>query len=176
MIGESESRVTAEFRQRLAETLAWCQPRFDSARAEDSLRNPELAPSRNIVYEVADLGEVAEVVGDVLARRSALVGFVPPAARLPAGDRILALLPRQSLSFGVSPEECDGFIDRDEIPPWGSWVLLVGEMLLSWVPAAMVAGVDSAVGLNAEESIQWAASLLGPSPDIEKLLALGLIA
>jgi hypothetical protein len=31
-----ESPVIAEYRQRLAETLAWCQPRFDPARARDS--------------------------------------------------------------------------------------------------------------------------------------------
>jgi hypothetical protein len=171
---DSASHVTAEFQRRLSETLAWCQPRFDPARAEHSLRNPELDPSRNIVHQVSDLGEIAEVVADVLTRRRALVGPVPSAARLPAGDRVLAFLPRDSLFHGSSPPQCDGFIDVDEIPPWGSWVLLVDEVLLSWVPAAMVDGVNSAIQCNAEGSIRWAASL--DSVAIRKLRTLGLLA
>jgi hypothetical protein len=168
------SHVTAEFQQRLAETLAWCRPRFDPARAEHSLRNPELVPSRNIVHQVSDLGEIAEVVAVVLTRRRALVGPVLPATGMPAGDRVLAFLPRDSLFHGSSPPECDGFIDVDEIPPWGSWVLLVDEVLLSWVPAAMVDGVDSAIRCNPEESIRWAASL--DSVAIRELRTLGLLA
>jgi hypothetical protein len=169
-----DSPAIAEFRQRLAETLAWCQPRFDPGRAKDSLRNPELAPSRHIVYDVHDLPEIAGIVGDVLARRRALVGSVPPASRLPDGDRILALWPQQSLWFGASPRDCDGFIDEADTPPWGSWVLLIGDVLLSWVPAAMVRGVESAIDMNVEDCIQWASS---PGvPDAEDLLALGLIA
>ncbi|VTT99809.1 Uncharacterized protein OS=Myxococcus fulvus (strain ATCC BAA-855 / HW-1) GN=LILAB_23985 PE=4 SV=1 [Gemmataceae bacterium] len=166
--------MVAEYRRQLSAALAWCQPRFDPDRAADSLRSPELGPPRNIVHEVTDMASVAAEVAAVLARRAERLGGLPaPAVALPAGDRILAFLPRDSLFHGSSPPECDGFIDADEIPPWGSWIGLVGEMLLSWVPAAMVAGVDSAIRCNPEESIRWASEQ--PVPLVQELRGLGLL-
>ncbi|MBW3543686.1 MAG: hypothetical protein KY476_25830 [Planctomycetes bacterium] len=148
-----------EFRQCLAETLAWCRPRFDAASPADCLRSAELAPARNIVHEVRRLQEVSYEIGEVIGRRRALLGSVPPIFSLPEGDRILAFLPQHSLWHGSSVPVTDGFIDEDEIPPWDSWILLVDEVLLSWVPASMVPAVDEAILLNPEESIRWASSL-----------------
>lgn len=71
------------------------------------------------------------------------------------------------------PPECDGFIDVNEIPPWGTWIAWAGEMLLSWVPASMVAGVGSAIRCNPEESIRWASEQ--PEPLIQELRGLGVL-
>ena len=166
--------MAVEYRRQLAATLAWCQPRFDPARAAESLRSPELGPPRNIVHEVTDLAGVAVEVAGILARREQrLGGKAAPVSALPAGDRILAFFPRDSLFHGSSPPECDGFIDEDEIPPWGTWIVFAGEMLLSWVPAVMVAGVDSAIRCNPEESIRWASEQ--PLPLVHELRGLGLL-
>jgi hypothetical protein len=170
----AESLMVAEYQRQLAATLAWCQPRFDTVRVADSLRSPELGPPRNIVFAVEGVAGIATEVAAVAARRLHLLGAAPsPALRLPTGDRILAFLPRDSLFHGRSPPECDGFIDADEIPPWGSWIILVDEMLLSWVPAVMVAGVDSAIRCNPEESIRWAS--VQAQPFIQELLGLDLL-
>ena len=169
-----ESPMAAEYQRQLAATLVWCQTRFDPARAADSLRSPELGPPRNIVHEVTDLAGIKAEVAAILARRLELLGSTPtPAAALPPSDRILAFLPLDSLFHGSSPPECDGFIDVDEIPPWGTWIVLAGEMLLSWVPASMGAGVDSAIRCNPEESIRWASEQ--PQPLIQELRGLGLL-
>ena len=117
---------------------------------------------------------IAAEVAAFLARRQELLGSRPaPEAALPLGDRIQAFLPRRSLFHGSSPPECDGFIDVDEIPPWGTWIVWVGEMLLSWVPASMVAGVDSAIRCNPEESIRWASEQ--PEPLIQELRRLAVL-
>ena len=169
-----ESPMIEEYRRQLATTLAWCEPRFDPARAADSLRSPELGPPRNIVHERTHVDLIAAEVAAVLARRQERLGSKPaPATTLPPGDRILAFLPRRSLFHGSSPPECDGFIDVDEIPPWGTWIIWAGEMLLSWVPASMVAGVDSAIRCNPEESIRWASEQ--PEPLIQELRELGVL-
>lgn len=168
-----ESPIIVEYRQQLAATLAWCQPRFDPTRAADSLRSPELGPPRNIVHEVTDLPGIAAEVATVIARRAELIGSVPPVAGLPAGDRVLAFLPRDSLFHGSSPPECDGFIDVDEIPPWGTWIVLADDMLLSWVPASMVAGVEWTIRCNPEECIRWASEQ--PLPLVQELSRLGLL-
>lgn len=168
-----DSPMATEYRRQLAATLAWCEPRFDPARATDSLRSPVLGPPRNIVHAVTDLPGIAAEVAAVLARRADLLGRVPPVASLPAGDRILAFLPRDSLFHGSSPPECDGFIDEDEIPPWDTWIVLAGNVLLSWVPASMVAGVDSAIRCNPEESIRWASEQ--SLPLVQELCELGLL-
>ncbi len=169
-----DSPMIAEYRRQLAATLAWCEPRFDPACPADSLRSPELGPRRNIVHGGSHVDVIAAEVAAVLARRQELLGSRPaPAAALPPGDRILAFLPRRSLFHGSSPPECDGFIDSDEIPPWGTWIVWVGEMLLSWVPASMVAGVDSAIRCNPEESIRWASEQ--PEPLIQELRRLAVL-
>ena len=169
-----DSPMIAEYRRQLAATLAWCEPRFDPARAADSLRSPELGPRRNIVHGGSHVDVIAAEVAAVLARRQELLGSRPAqAAVLPPGDRILAFLPQRSLFHGSSPPECDGFIDVDEISPWGTWILWSGEMLLSWVPAAMVAGVDSAIRCNPEESIRWASEQ--PEPLIQELRRLAVL-
>jgi hypothetical protein len=46
-------------------------------------------------------------------------------------------------------------------------------MLLSWVPASMVAGVDSAIRCNPEESIRWASEQ--HEPLIQELRELGVL-
>jgi hypothetical protein len=104
-----ESPMIAEYRRQLAATLAWCEPRFDPARAADSLRSTELGPPRNIVHERTHVDLIAAEVAAVLARRQERLGSKPaPATALPPGDRILAFLPRRSLFHGSSPPECDG--------------------------------------------------------------------
>lgn len=169
-----ESLMAAEYRRQLAATLAWCRHRFNPTYAAGSLRSPELGPPRNIVHEVTDLSAITNEVAAVLARRLELLGSAPAsAAALPPGDRILAFLPRYSLFHGSSPPECAGFLDVDEIPPWGTWIVLAGEMLLSWVPASMVAGVDSAIRCNPEQSIRWASEQ--PLSLIQELRGLGLL-
>ena len=169
-----ESPTAAEYKRQLSATLAWCQPRFNLARVADSLRSLELSPPRNIVFAVEGLTGVAAEVAAIATSRLELLGSAPPLAdAIPQGDRILAFLPRDSLFHGSSPPECDGFIDVDEIPPWDTWIVFVGEMLLSWVPAVMVAGVDSAIRCNPEESIRWASEQAHPL--VQELHRLGLL-
>jgi hypothetical protein len=169
-----KSPMVVEYQQQLAATLAWCRPRFDPADAADSLRPPELGPPRNIVHGVTDLAGIAAEVAGVLARRMKLLGRAPLlATELPPDDRVLAFRPQRSLFHGTSPPECDGFIDADEIPPWATWITLADEVLLSWVPAPMVAGVNSAIRCNPEESIQWASEQ--PLALIQELRGLGLL-
>ena len=71
-----ESPMIAEYRRQLAATLAWCEPRFDPARAADSLRSTELGPPRNIVHERTHVDLIAAEVAAVLGRVEDEVGPV----------------------------------------------------------------------------------------------------
>jgi hypothetical protein len=73
--GVDESPMIAEYRRQLAATLAWCEPRFDPARAADSLRSPELGPPRNIVHQRTHVDLIAAEVAAVLAHRRGARGL-----------------------------------------------------------------------------------------------------
>lgn len=151
-----------EFKARLKETVDWCSPRFSMDNLGKSLRSEVLRPPINIVAE-NDPAKVRAAVQGVIARRSQLLQREP--SRVPTGlghrgtylrdGRLLAHFPHVSLSHGFSVSETGGFIDADEIPPWDTWVCVVHDFVVSWVPGNLESAIQSAIACNAERSLCW---------------------
>ena len=151
-----------EFKARLKETVDWCSPRFSMDSLGISLRSEALRPPINIVAE-NDPAKVRDAVLGVIVRRSQLLQ--EQASRVPTGldhrgtylrnGRLLAHFPGVSLSHGFSVSETGGFIDADEVPPWDTWVYLVEDFVICWVPGNLESAIQSAIACNAERSLCW---------------------
>lgn len=168
----------AQFRWRLAETIAWCGPRAAPHDAARCLRTALLCPrlagfdaAQPTMYEWLRAPDAFDEV-DRLARartrelRSAGQQPSRPAADL-AGGRLLVATPYLHLWDGASEAASGGFIDAQDGAPWDTWVALVPReragpgyagdpYLLAWVPPAFVDAADAAVEVNAFGSLAWA--------------------
>jgi hypothetical protein len=87
---------------------------------------------------------------------------------LPLSGRLFAFYPERSICDGVSDRETNGFIDGNNTPAWDSWVCVVDELLISWVPPAMIEDVELAVTCNVEECMCWLSDITN-SPFVDEL-------
>jgi hypothetical protein len=67
-----------------------------------------------------------------------------------------------SLFDAVMTPETDGFIDKEGMPPWDTWICLIEAAdshgiacLLSWVPSWLAENMDSAIRVDAASSLSW---------------------
>lgn len=141
------------FRSNLAAAITWCRPRFAIGHPKDSLRSDDLRPPI-IITASDDLTPVHRAVASVVERRKSMLGAMGLDA-VKMDGRLLGFYVRQTLFDGVSETETNGFIDDTNTPPWDSWICMADELLVSWVPPAMVDDVQSAIVCNAEECIAW---------------------
>lgn len=146
------------FRSQLGATITWCRPRFTIDRPKESLRSDELKPSE-LITAFDDLAPVHRAVSVVINRRASFIKQVTPDAGAING-RLLGFYVRQTLFEGVSEIETNGFLDDTNTPPWDSWVCMVDELLISWIPPAIVDNVQLAINCNAEECIRWLTDVL----------------
>jgi hypothetical protein len=149
------------FERRLAETVAWCEPRARASDPAASLRSVSLRPRvleidrvrivRSVVDARAEWLRIRNTQGDRMASR-------------PAGGRLLAYFPDEELSDGAAEAETNGFFDINNAPPWDTWVALfrdarrdrsTADCLVSWVPETFTSVVDRGIRVNPEECIQW---------------------
>jgi hypothetical protein len=143
----------AAFQSILAVTFTWCRPRFAIEHPKESLRSDTLHPS--IIITASDgLLLVHLTVASVVERRSSILGSTGFDA-IKIEGRLLGFYVRQTISDGVSETETNGFIDDTNTPPWDSWICMADELLVSWVPPAMVDKVNAAIECNAEGCIAW---------------------
>ncbi len=148
------------FRSNLVATVEWCRHRFLAHRPVESLRSDELKPEI-MIASTDDLRIINDVVTRVVERRGSILG-TQKCASLVCDGRLFAFLPRVSLFDGVSEDETDGFIDETNTPPWDTWVTMADDVLISWVPSAMIVRVQAAIVCNAEECIAWLSDLQRP--------------
>ena len=129
----------AQFRWRLAETIAWCRPRLSLTDIADSLRTPALCPEGYLysyrakpysyTYMEPELG-VQPVSGwqaaveSVVEQRAQLLRnkqhYPQVAAENLAGGRLLFYDP--SANMGEGPEQVETpFFDVNAVPAWDTW-------------------------------------------------------
>jgi hypothetical protein len=151
------------FRLRLAQAVAWCQPRLALPISAASLRSEELRP-RTLERDRAT------IVRSVTSSRSrdAAVRAASPVnhPRELLGGRLLVYYPDLELADGAAEAETGGFFDVNDTPPWDTWVGLVAdpqltgegpaaEYLISWVPATLVPIVQKGIDVSMVECIAW---------------------
>lgn len=149
-----------EFALRLAQVIAWCEPRGSIDDPACSLRSQELRPR---VLEENRESIVRMVHSSRAYRRE--VRDAQPVARADdlKGGRLLIYYPDEDLADGAAEAETRGFFDGDDAPPWDTWVALFrdaetsqwADYLVSWVPAAFVELVQRGIDVAMVECIGW---------------------
>lgn len=155
------------FKQRLAETIAYCAPRFSEENIEGSLRTlldplPELSP-----FDPEPVKQFAEIVFRKRVEALEIDGISSP--QIPsnfAGGLLLVSYISYSTCDGTSPIESAKFIDECEFPPCDTWIYYGHEnpiakfkydvfYLVAWIPPKMIDLVDMAIEVNAMQALQW---------------------
>jgi hypothetical protein len=163
------------FDVRLAQTIAWCEPRVDVADPRSSLRTERIQPGdqsvlgdnrgsrvRFLCYQRASL-LAASTRQDRRGFDAVSVQGIVPSSVSSAKDlrqgRLLVYFPDEQLADGAAEAESNGFFDVDNVPPWDTWVGLYpserGEYLVSWVPSQLAELVGRGIRVNPEECIRW---------------------
>jgi hypothetical protein len=60
------------------------------------------------------------------------------------------------LACGAAEYLSLGYFDVDNVPPWDTWILMLGKYLLSWVPPRLARLVQEGLDENPEPCILWA--------------------
>lgn len=145
------------FAMRLAETIAWCNSRFQLFDVQRSLRSIELQP--NLLAS----SRAWAVKGVVMKRSNLLRKFslTPVKTRddLLVGG-LLCYFPDEEVWDGASQAASYGFFDERDAPPWDTWVRLFsdinrGQYLVSWVPYDLKGIVKRGIEVNPVDCIGW---------------------
>ncbi|MCA1819166.1 MAG: hypothetical protein LC620_03805, partial [Halobacteriales archaeon] len=168
----------AAFRQRVAETIAWCRAKARPDDPAQSLRTLELRPGSLGGHGEANLPEKREhevrrlEVSRIGFARKRLLGQAPQADIQPtlAGGRLVVYEPDTNLFDGAAQLASDGFFDVNNVPPWDTWLDYfpptkegTGKYstddhgkLVAWVPSPFLAAADIGIRVNPEDCIRWA--------------------
>jgi len=152
-----------DFQIRLAEAIAWCNPRASSHDPKNCLRNGSWLPS----YFSEDRINLVNSV--VAARRYCLPEQQITPVRFTddlKGGKLLVYFPDAELSDGAAEVASRGFFDVHNAPAWDTWVGLFEDdvrgpdlsyktYLISYVPEPLVKLVNDGVEVNPEECIMW---------------------
>ena len=140
--------------QLLDEAIRWCEGRADPAEPARCLRDLAHMP-----WPFA--GGPAAIVDDFLEHRRTLVAARPPLGQRPARGRLVACFPDRQLADGAPQAQSAGFFDACNTPPWDTWVAYEHDpaggwdLLLAWVPHALVPCADEGVKVCCDESLEW---------------------
>jgi hypothetical protein len=119
----------------------------------EQLRSPALHPAASIA-EIRTNDERAELVREVIQKRSALIHIPEQSTNLSSG-KLLLYCPDENLACGAAKYSSRGFFDDDNVPPWDTWVSFSRGTLLSWVPPSLVGMVQAGIDVNPESCILW---------------------
>ena len=146
-----------EFRRSLAAGIAWCDDHPEASDASQRFRTPELRPPIDIGEHTDSLDLVRNAVQHVIDHRYM---YCDPdrGANSPAdlsGGRLLAFYPQITLFDGFAAIESDGFFDPANVPPWDTWIYVIDDFLISFVPKQFIIDVECGLITNVEECIVW---------------------
>lgn len=158
-----------DFKQRLAETIAWCLPRAEAARAGDTTRTAELMPPvcghdgdtllSLLLRSPATSAEAVDFIAT--RRREALTRMnmpLPPLGEL-AGGWVYATDFNTDVC-GAATAPSNGFLDDYDIPGWDTWFAHQdagegGGIVYGWVPPALLALADEGFYVIPVSSAWW---------------------
>jgi hypothetical protein len=141
------------FEVRLAETIAWCQPRVRREDIRNSLRSSELQP------ELLNANR-SYTVQQIVRHRGVLrpLPTVTTQSQLAVG-KLLVYFPDEQVCDGASEAATKGFFDVYDAPPWDTWIGLFndtrGTHLVSWVPPELIDLVEDGIYVNPVACIDW---------------------
>jgi hypothetical protein len=135
------------FEMALAETVAWCATRAVASDPKWSLRSKELTP--RVSFDAPDDPTLWVDESIVEARVSARRPLVrEPPLDVPRTGRLLACFFEESNRNYAAADDSEWFFDGYDNPPWDTWIAVVANALITWVPPEFLA--LAAKGMSAE--------------------------
>jgi len=139
------------FRERLAETISWCQRRVALGNLPESLRSPATAPPPATPWP--------ETLRAVAEARLRLLGRSWRRSLDPLGGGLLFVyFPLAAHSGGRAALASSGYLDQRDAPPWDTWVAYVQEArqsyVVAWAPPESFPFLTAAARVP-HPSIQW---------------------
>jgi hypothetical protein len=156
------------FIERLTQTVAWCTAAGSLSLPDTSLRTcrpncQDLASQSHQVFAVAH--QRWDRLRSIGRRDLIAVSDL-------RGGRLVAYFPDDNLSCGTAQHESRGFFDVDNIPPYDTWVWMVGNTrtydrtdgskgehdanyLVAWVPPDFIQLAIEGIAVNPEKCIVW---------------------
>ncbi len=129
------------------------------APLEHQLRSSVLKPADSI-GSIYSEEQRQQIVNNVITLRSSLIksdlSNERPIMPSQLQGRLLLYVPSENVSDGSSRYASNGFFDRDDCPPWDSWLLYSDRTLLSWVPEVLLPLAQAGIDANAVACIKWA--------------------
>lgn len=161
------------FRVRLAETIAFCAGRELPLRTWDLEPRNLISYARGIGWPYAvdiDWASIFVQLGIVRRRLLERTGRLPtrPASNL-LGGRLILFDPTASLGEQSSWTFSNGYFDRDNLPPWDTWIMLIPESspvprndlrrvapsyLTAWVPRIYQQRAEAGIEVNEEGCLE----------------------
>lgn len=150
----SEPDITGSldpFRERLAETVSWCQRRAAQSPLADVLRSPSLAPPAAVPWpDTVRAVAIARIHALGRSWRRALDPY--------GGGMLLVYFPTPPHSRGAARAASQGYFDGQDAPPWDTWIAYLEETgrsyLVSWVPQQAITAVNDALEIS-PGSLAW---------------------
>ena len=151
----------------LAHAIAWCDHHADLAQPSRSLRPASLKPRILALTREEAVCEVLNARARELRVKSPTqAGSVEEMPHL-GGGRLLSYFPDAELSDGAAEQETDGLFDKNNAPPWATWVAFLSDsgnrdlsyraMLVCYVPEELVELAGRGIDVNPEGCIAWLA-------------------
>ena len=157
-------RAKGEIR-RAAEMLAEGQELMKTAAVTSIVpplrRQPRSEVLRLLALSLAESGaDHAAIVGQVVEARSQILRdsgrHSESQSSEPRGGGLLLYAPQDNLACGAAEYLSLGYFDVDNVPPWDTWILMLGKYLVSWVPPRLARLVQEGLDENPEPCILWA--------------------
>jgi hypothetical protein len=145
------------FELRLAETIAWCQPRVQRENLRASLRSEELQVRVLGDNRIFTVMSVVRQRGTLLSKHK--LKPVSSPGQLASG-RLLAYFPDEELACGAAEVASQGYFDVYNAPAHDTWIALLndrdrGHYLIAWVPPEITDLVADGIYVNPEQCIEW---------------------
>ncbi|MFY2560466.1 hypothetical protein ACN469_22835 [Corallococcus terminator] len=161
--------LPSDFNLRLAETIAWCLPRAEAARAGETTRSVELMPpvcghdGDTVLTLLHSSPTVGATAVDFIAerRREALARSnvrLPPLGTL-AGGWVFATDFNTDIC-GAATKPSNGYLDDYDIPGWDTWFAhrdtgRLGGLVYGWVPPTLLTLADEGFYVIPVSSAWW---------------------
>jgi len=145
-----------QFRDRLEHMATWCVSRVDPRNVRWCLRSAELRPveanpDESDPYVFND----REIIETVVRTRVLTMARAPRIPVHQIAGRLLWCEYDATLADGLSDHYSQGFFDSADNTPWDTWIDVVDDALISWVPSAFVNLANEGILSEAFGMIDW---------------------
>src|SRR5580700_1513127 len=148
----SKIRRATKIRIEAKRLMAVAEPGSIVPPLRHQLRSQALSPlAQSFAHSGADHTAIVEQVAEARSQilRDSGKYSEPQSTDLHRG-RLLLYAPQDNLACGAAEYSSKGFFDVNNVPPWDTWMLMLGKYLISWVPLQLFRLVQEGLDVNPE--------------------------